>query len=101
MDINIEIETILSNRTKKGMVNFKIEELVENEVVKTIVTQWDLTKARYIRDMLSSAIEAAVSDEMIYQFFIEKVKLDDARASQILLDFREIRQGSKGVINPS
>jgi uncharacterized protein YpmS len=90
---SLEIHSLLSNRDKKGKVNI----LKDGE----IVFQFDVTKAKEVCQMLHEAIEAAISDEMIYQFFITKVKLDDARASSILLDFRELRQGSKETVYPS
>ena len=46
-------------------------------------------------DAIVSAIEAAVSDTLIYQFLVGKVGLDENKAAAALLDFRELRQGSK------
>jgi hypothetical protein len=87
----IEIGTILSHRTKEGMVEFQLNDEK---------TQWDLPKAREIRGMLDGAIEAAVSDTLIYKFLTEKVGLDEASAAQALLDFRELRQGSRSTVYP-
>ena len=89
---SIEIGTLLSQRTKHGMV----EVAVNGER-----TQMDLDKAREVLGMLSSAIEAAVSDQLIYQFLTEKVGMSDERASTALLDFREMRQGSREVVRPT
>ncbi len=88
--VEILIETILSNRTKEGMVNFTLKKDDEE-----IVTQWDIQKAKQIRDMLSEAIEAAISDAMIYKFMRERVGLDDERASMVIHDLREVRQGQR------
>lgn len=89
---NLELHTILSNRTKTGMVNL----LIDGEQI----AQWDIAKAKEIHGMLGEAIEAAISDELIYKFFTQKVGFDDQRASMVLLDFRELRQGSKDTVFP-
>jgi len=87
----VEIATILSHRTKQGMVEFQLN---------GEKTQWDLDKAREILAMLSGAIEAAVSDTLIYQFLTTKVGLGEEAASVALLDFRELRQGSRETVYP-
>jgi len=87
----IEIATILSQRTKEGMVEFTLN---------GETTQMDLAKAREVLGMLSGAIEAAVSDTLIYKFMTERVGLDEMRAAQMLLDFRELRQGSRSTVFP-
>ena len=89
---NIAFSTILSQRTKMGMIEFSLN----NEM-----SQWDLDKAREIHRMLSEAIEAAVSDTLIYHFLVEKVGLSDDKAALALLDFRELRQGSRESVKPS
>lgn len=100
--INIEITTILSHRTKQGMVEFLLIELNEDKFpAQQIKAQWDLDKAREIHRMLGGAIEAAVSDTLIYAFLTQKVGLSDEKASMALLDFRELRQGSKGTVYPT
>lgn len=86
--IEIWMETILSNRTKEGMVNFSLK---QNDT--EVKTQWDIRKAKEIRDMLTECIEAAISDTLIYKFMHEKVGMSDEKASMVLLDFRELRQG--------
>lgn len=94
--IDIQIATILSNRTKEGMIEFII-----NDGQYEIKTQWDIAKAREIRDMLQGAIEAAITDQMIWEWLTKKVNISDEKAAQLLLDFRFIRQGSKGAVYPS
>lgn len=94
--IHIEIGTILSNRTKEGMVEFVVK--INNKETKL---QWDLVKAKEIRSMLEGAIEAAISDTLIFKFFTEKVGISEDKASRMLLDFRELRQGTRGVSYPS
>jgi len=87
----LSIGTILSNRTKEGMVELTIG---------GEKSQFDISKAKEIRDMLSEAIEAAISDTLIYKFLTEKVKLPPEKAGMLLLDFRELRQGTRGITFP-
>lgn len=88
----IEVGTLLSASTKEGRV-----ELVLNGEI----TQMDLAKAREVVGMLQGAIEAAATDEMLYAFLTTKVGLSSAAAAGALLDFRELRQGSRGTVYPS
>lgn len=90
-ETRIEVASILSQRTKTGMV-----ELVMNGER----AQMNLDKAREVRLMLDGAIEAAVSDTLIYKFLTEKVGLDEDKAGRVLLDFRELRQGSRSTVFP-
>lgn len=88
---SIEIGTILSHRTKEGMVEFTLN---------GEKTQMDLPKAREVLGMLAGAIEAAISDTLIFKFLTTKVGLSEAAASAALLDFRELRQGSRSTVYP-
>lgn len=98
----VEIASILSHRTKQGLVEFLLVELNADKFpAQQIKAQWDLAKAREIHQMLGQAIEAAVSDTLIYAFLTQKVGLSDEKASMGLLEFRELRQGSKGVVYPT
>jgi len=87
----ITIGTLISSRTKRGLIEF---------VLNSELTRMDLDKAREVVSMLQNAIEAAISDELIYAFLTTKVGLDDAEAGQALLDFRELRQGSRETVHP-
>lgn len=87
----IEIGTILSQRTKQGVVEL---------VVNGTKVQMELDKAREVRAMFDGAIEAAVSDGLIYAFLTQKVGLSEDKAARALLDFRELRQGSRHVVFP-
>jgi hypothetical protein len=50
--------------------------------------------------MLLQGSEAAISDEITIKL-LEKVGIDDAhRQGTILLDLRELRQGSRDVVRP-
>jgi hypothetical protein len=89
---NIAFSTIISGRTKRGMIEFSLN---------SEMSQWDLDKAREIHQMLGQAIEAAVSDTIVYRFLTEKLGLTDDQASHGLLEFRELRQGSKEFVRPN
>jgi hypothetical protein len=85
------LTSLVSARTKRGMVEIAIE---------GIKTQVDITKAREIAAMLHGAIEAAISDELIMAFLTSKVGLDERAAGAALVDFRELRQGTRGTVFP-
>lgn len=89
---DITISTLLSARTKEG----RVELALNGEI-----TQMDLPKAREVRGMLDGAIEAAVSDALVYAFLTSKVGLTHEQASRSLIDFRELRQGSRDKVHPS
>ena len=89
---DIQIGSILSHRTKEGMVEL---------VVNGEKAQMDLPKAREVLGMLSGAIEAALSDGLIYAFLTKRIGLSDEKASAALLDFREMRQGSRETVYPN
>jgi hypothetical protein len=88
---DITVSTLLSSRTKKGRIDF---------TMNSELTQMDLDKAREVVGMLQGAIEAAISDELLYRFLTEKVGMEPERASMALLDFRELRQGSRSTVYP-
>jgi hypothetical protein len=87
----ITVSSLLSSRTKTGRVEF---------AVNGQLVQMDLDKAREVVGMLQAAIEAAVSDALMFQFLTEKIGLAPAKAGAALLDFREMRQGSRDVVHP-
>jgi hypothetical protein len=91
-DTNVVVSSLLSRRTKEGRVELALN---------TESTQMSLDKAREIVGLLQGAIEAAVSDQLIYAFLTTKVGLDPERATAALGDFRELRQGSRDVVNPN
>lgn len=91
-DTSIVVSSLLSRRTKEGRVELALN---------TESTQMDLDKAREIVGLLQGAIEAAVSDQLIYTFLTTKVGLDPERATAALGDFRELRQGSRDAVNPN
>jgi len=80
-------------KTKKGHVEMS----VNDELV-----QMDVRKAREIGLWLIESAEAAMSDEMFMKLLSERVGIDDPeRLGYILLDLREIRQGTRGTSWPS
>ena len=88
---DVTVSTLLSSATKEG----RVELTLNGEL-----TQMDLPKAREIVGMLQEAIEAAASDQMIWVFLTKNVGLDPEKAAMALVDFREIRQGSRGLVHP-
>lgn len=88
----ITVSTLLSSRTHEGRVEFALN---------GELTQMDLDKAREVVGMLQGAIEAAISDQLLYRFLTEKVGMEPERASVALVDFRELRQGSSDRVHPS
>lgn len=85
----IEIGTILSQRTKQGVVELDID---GHKI------QMDLDKAREVRGMLDGAIEAALSDGLLFAFLTTKCGLSEHAAASALIDFRELRQGSRETV---
>ncbi len=94
--IDLSIETILSMKTKEGMINFTLK-TEDNQ----ISTQWDIPKAKHILNMLHEAVEAAISDAMVYQFMRKEVGLSDEKASMVVHNLREYRQGTMEIVNPN
>jgi len=89
---DITVSTLLSSRTQEGRIDFSLN---------GELTQMGLDKAREVVGMLQGAIEAAISDELMYRFLTEKVGMDPNEAGMALLDFRELRQGSRERVHPS
>lgn len=88
----ITVSTLLSSQDQTGKVDFTLN---------GEITQFDLDKARLVVRMLNEAIECAVSDELVYKFLTQKIGIDHDRALAALIDFREIRQGSRDIVNPN
>jgi hypothetical protein len=88
---HIEFASILSARTKEGQVEM---------VLNGHKTQMTLPKAREVLGLLSGAIEAAVSDQLLFQFLTTRVALSEEAAARALMDFRDMRQGSRDTVWP-
>jgi hypothetical protein len=90
--VHFEVASIYGAHTQQGLV-----ELTLNDHDKI---QMDLPKAREIVGMLQGAIEAAISDELLWKFLTNKVGIKPEAAAVALLDFREFRQGSRKTVYP-
>jgi hypothetical protein len=64
-----------------------------------LLIQVDVQKARELQRLLGEAADAAISDELLVRFLTEKVKMPIEKAIYALRDFREMRQGDKGITN--
>lgn len=90
--VDIELGSLLSHRTGNGMVELS----VNGERI-----QMDLDKAREVLAMLSSAIEAAITDQIVFAFLKKQLDFRDDQAAAALMDLREMRQGTRDVVRPS
>lgn len=91
-----EVDTIQVNsgfgmKTQKGLVDLTINDQV---------TQMEPKKAREVGLFLLEAAEAAMSDEMFIKLLKNVGIADNERLGTILLDLREIRQGTRGTSWP-
>ncbi len=87
----IVVGSLLSRRDNAG----KIEIGMNGEF-----SQLDLDKAREVVGMLQGAIEAAISDQVMYEFLQQKIGMPAEAAANALAVFREMRQGSRDTVNP-
>lgn len=104
-----QAELVLGKKPRKDLDNVTVSSgfgqasqrgFVELTIDRTL-TQMDAKKAREIGLMLLEAAEAATSDEIFLQL-LTHVGIDDAeRRGRILLDLRELRQGTRGTSYPS
>lgn len=92
VNASIVVSTLISRATQQG----RVEMAVNGEIV-----QMDLAKAREVAGLLTSAIEAAVSDELLYRYLSTRIALTPEAAAAALLDFWEMRQGSVETVYPS
>jgi hypothetical protein len=95
VEVRIELASRVSARTKQGFV----ELYLRSSDAETRV-QLPLPKAREIAGMFSAAIEAAVSDELLFRFLVVRIGLPPEAAGAALVDFREMRQGSRETVYP-
>ena len=91
-NVAIEIGSIYGVKTGKGLVELKMND---------VRTQMTVEKAREVSAMLIGAIESAITDELLVKYLTEKAGLDPDQVQAMLLDFRELKQGSRGVVYPS
>lgn len=88
----IEVTTILGLHSQQAIVELTINDTK---------VQMPVDKAREVVLMLHAAIEAAISDKLIWEFLKQKIGLDDGKAAAVMVDFRELRQGSKSIVYPN
>lgn len=91
-ETSIIVGSILAGRTREGRVEMSLN---------AEVTQMSLDEARKVHRDIGQAIEAAISDQLLWQFLTTQVDMPDGQAAAALLDFREMRQGSRGVVTPT
>jgi hypothetical protein len=86
-DDNFEVGSGYSHAKGTGHVKFKTGGMEH---------QMDPRKAKQIGLWLLEAAEASINDAVVMQLLRTKVKMEDpARLGAILLDLREIRQGTR------
>lgn len=90
-DDNVQVASGYGALTQRGFVEFTLNEQR---------TQMEPKKAREIALMLLEASEAAMSDEIFVALLTDKLGIDPERAGMVLLDLREIRQGSRSTVYP-
>jgi hypothetical protein len=89
---NIAVASVFGTTSQRGGVELTID---------TTLTQMDTKKAREVGLMLLEAAEAATSDE-IFLTLLARLGIDGKQQQgRILLDLREIRQGTRGTSYPS
>jgi len=89
---NVSVSSGFGQKSQRGFVELTIDDAL---------TQMDAGKAREIGLMLLEASEAAQSDEIFVKLLGKIGISDDLRRGRILLELRELRQGTKGVSFPS
>jgi voltage-gated potassium channel Kch len=110
-------KTIIEMRPEKGVQTVSADEEVDDITVASgfgsksrvgfveltlnnLRTQMESKKAREVGLMLIEAAEAASSDE-IFVKLLEKLGVTNSQAhGEILVDLREIRQGTRGISYP-
>lgn len=85
----VSITSLFGMRTKKGLVRIKIGSFDQ---------QWESDEARRVGYMLLEAAEAADGDQLIYRWATQRLGVDEARAAQILADFRIMRAEEPSVL---
>ena len=96
-NVRIEWASLVASRTKTGAVEMTLRRPGE----PPYVLQMDLDAARSVAANLAGAIEAAISDQIVYTLLTERIGLEPASAGRLLLELREIRQGSRGTVYPT
>jgi hypothetical protein len=82
-----------------SMFNTSHEGIVEI-IVNTERMQMPIDKAREVYGMLGGAIEAAITDEIVWKA-LEEMKVPEHAIGGFIMRLRDSRQGSTGVVYPS
>ena len=69
-----------------------------NLQVGEVRLQMDIKSAQKVGLDILGAAEAAISDAAVVRLLVEKIGIDAVRASHVLLDLREMRQGSRDTV---
>lgn len=89
---DVTVSSGYGSRTQRGFV-----ELTMNRER----SQMEIAKAREIGLMLLEAAEAATSDEIYARLLRERVGIEDPeQVGRMLIELRELRQGSRDVVRP-
>lgn len=81
------VASIYGVKTQRGLVEITLG---------TVKVQVPIGKAREICQMITECVEASISDELLIRFLTEKIGLPIEQAGAALMDFREMRQGTRG-----
>lgn len=88
---SVTVSSGFGQKSRRGFVELTINDTL---------TQMDAAKAREIGLMLLEGSEAAISDEITVKL-LEGIGIDDPqKQGAILLDLRELRQGSRDIVRP-
>ena len=85
--LQFSVASIFGARERRGLVSIQLGDAR---------VQVPIGKAREMRDMLTDVIEAAISDELLMRFLQERIRLSLEASGAALLEFREMRQGTRG-----
>lgn len=92
-DERCEVSSGFGQTTKRGFVAMRLGGVEQ---------QLEPKKAIEIAGMLHAVAEAAISDELVMKLLDRiGVKDDPQMRAQLLLELRELRQGSRGVVYPT
>ncbi len=84
------VASIYGVKTERGLVEITLG---------SVKVQVEIGKAREMRDMLTECIEAAITDEIVMRFLVERIGLPKDAAGMALGDLREMRQGTRGTLH--
>lgn len=89
---NVTVSSGYGQASQRGFVELTINDTL---------TQMEVAKATEIGLMMLAAAEAAISDESVVKLLATLGITDPRAAGTILVDLRELRQGSRAIVHPS